>query len=239
MGRRVFVSYKYADTNVRVLKNLIGRQTKVRDYVDILEEKIGKDNVYCGEHNDEDLSDKSEDYIWDHLKDKIFPTTVTIVLISPGMKEPNSYDKSQWIPWEVRYSLKEYTRSIDSDNKENATHTSHTNGILAVVLPDAYGSYRYMIENKSCCTSGCRLLHTDKLFWILQENMFNRKEPNRNKCQQGDLIYYGNCSYIPIVTWDNFIKDDNSINFWLNYAAINKDHKDEFDLHLNVDKDKK
>lgn len=83
MGRRVFVSYKYADTNVRVLKNVIGRQTKVRDYVDILEEKIGKDNVYCGEHNDEDLSDKSEDYIWDHLKDKIFPTTVTVVLISP------------------------------------------------------------------------------------------------------------------------------------------------------------
>lgn len=80
------------------------------------------------------------------------------------MKEPHSYDKSQWIPWEIRYSLKEYTRGFDSDTKKDATHTSHTNGILAVVLPDANGSYSYMIEHKYCCTFGCRLLHTDKLF---------------------------------------------------------------------------
>lgn len=134
MGKKVFVSYKYRDNDVRHLENTPWwRTTIVRDYVDILEEKLGKDNIYCGEHNNEDLSEYSEDYIWEHLKDKIFPTSVTVVLISPQMKEPHSYDKSQWIPWEIRYSLKEYTRSVDSDNRQNASHTSHTNGIVAVV----------------------------------------------------------------------------------------------------------
>lgn len=237
MGRKVFVSYKYKDTDVKRLENIPWwRSTKVRDYVDILEEKIGKDNVYCGEHSNEDLSGFSEDYIWEHLKDKIFPTSVTVVLISPQMKEPHSYDKSQWIPWEIRYSLREYSRSIDSDNQRNTSHTSHTNGFVAVVLPDSNGSYSYMLEHHNCCSSTCKLIHTDKLFWIIQKNMFNIKNPDKNICQQGDTIYHGLCSYIPITTWDTFIKDEDSINFWLEYAVNIRNHKDDFDLHLDVDK---
>ena len=238
MGRKVFVSYKYGDTNVRSLENLPWwRTTKVRDYVDILEDKIGKDNVYCGEHSDEDLSDKSEDYIWEHLKNKIFPTTVTVVLISPGMKGPNNYDKSQWIPWEIRYSLKEYTRSVDSEKDKDAKRTSHSNGILAVVLPDVQGSYSYMIENFRCCSSGCRLLHTDKLFWILQKNMFNIKKPNTTICSQQDTIYHGDCSYISMVKWDDFTRDDISINAYLELATMKINHKNDYNLHLDVDKD--
>jgi len=179
MGRRIFVSYKYADTNVQRLNNTPWYETtKVRDYVDILSAELKKTGeLYMGEGNDEDLSGYSDDYIYEHLKDKIYPTSVTIVLVSPNMKVAGRYDKSQWVPWEIYYSIYQANR---------AGRISHTNAILAVVLPDQYGSYSYMIENKACCPSGCRMLHTDKLFTILKENMFNQVHKDKMDCNIGD-----------------------------------------------------
>ena len=63
----------------------------------------------------------------------MFYTSVTIVLISPEMFE-NVKEIEQWIPWEISYSLKNKTRS---------NGISNMNAILAVVLPDRYGSYNY------------------------------------------------------------------------------------------------
>ena len=37
------------------------------------------DNIYKGEITGEDLSDKSEDYIWEHLKDKIYDFSVKVL----------------------------------------------------------------------------------------------------------------------------------------------------------------
>ena len=66
------------------------------------------------------------------------------------MKEPNRHQRSQWIPWEISYSLRETTRN---------DRTSHNNAILAVVLPNKQGSYSYY--NK------------DNLFPILKDNISN------------------------------------------------------------------
>ena len=123
MAYNVFVSYKYADTAVR---QIVGHNpTKVRHYVDEIENLLAADDhVYFGEHDGEDLSDWTDEQIWGELKDRIYPTTCTIVLISPNMKEPNRYDKSQWIPWEISYSLRETSRG---------DRTSRRNAILAVV----------------------------------------------------------------------------------------------------------
>lgn len=109
MARNVFVSYKYADEDVQ---HLWGHYpTKARHYVDEVEKLLAAEGqIYYGEHDGEDLSDWSEDQIWEELKDRIFYTSCTIVLISPNMKEPNRYDKSQWIPWEISYSLRETGR---------------------------------------------------------------------------------------------------------------------------------
>lgn len=133
MGRKVFVSYRYADTNVAPLGGSgWGVQTKVRDYVDRLEQNLGKTNVYKGEHDGEDMSGYSESTIEAKLKDKIYDSTVTIVLLSPGMRDSWKPDKDQWIPWEISYSIKRITRG---------ERTSQRNAVLAVVLPDQYGNY--------------------------------------------------------------------------------------------------
>lgn len=139
MGRKIFVSYKYWDKNVYSVPNVSDYMPKARDYVTWLEKKFTDrtDHIYKGEHDDEDLSNRSEEYIWSKLKDRIFDSSITIVLISPNMKEPYKWDKSQWIPWEISYSIKEMTRN---------DFTSRSNAILAVILPDKYNSYTYYDE---------------------------------------------------------------------------------------------
>lgn len=151
MGRKIFVSYKYKDTNVQALPGVTS-YTWVHDYVDYLQKYVfdKTDNIYKGEKSDEDLSNESEDYIWSHLKDKLYDTSVTIVLVSPNMKEDRKWEKSQWIPWEIAYSLRETPRN---------GRTSHNNALLVVVLPDRYGSYSYYDKNR--------------LFSILRDNINN------------------------------------------------------------------
>lgn len=136
MAHKVFVSYKYADNNVRALPGYLWGQTTVRSYVDKFENRVKNNGVcvYKGEHDGEDLSRLSENTIWEKLKDKIYDSTVTIVFISPNMKEIYKRDEDQWIPWEIAYSLKEMTRN---------DRTSHSNAILAVILPDINGSTFY------------------------------------------------------------------------------------------------
>ena len=134
MGRKVFVSYKYQDSNVKPLPTTTYPPTWPCDYVEYIAEHVLKGDIYKGERQDEDLSQQSEDYIWNQLKDKMFDSSVTVVLISPNMKELNKWQRSQWIPWEISYSLRRTTRG---------GRTSQRNSIIAVILPDKNGSYYY------------------------------------------------------------------------------------------------
>ena len=85
--------------------------TKVRHYVDKLQEKIGKDNINLGEKDGESLAEFSDTTIETVLKSKIRQCSITIILLSKGMKT-NEIEKNQWIPWEVSYSL----RTVPSGN---------------------------------------------------------------------------------------------------------------------------
>lgn len=136
MGRKIFVSYKYADENVYPVPCISNNQPKVRDYVTWLENKFTDrtEHIYKGEHDNEDLSDKLDEYIWAKLRDKIYDSTITIVLISPKMKVPYKRDRSQWIPWEIAYSVRKTTRK---------NYTSHANAVLGVILPDRNNRYGY------------------------------------------------------------------------------------------------
>lgn len=211
MGHKVFVSYKYADDNVWILGT-------ARDYVDMLCDYIKSttEHIYKGENDGEDLSNLSDETIWKKLKDKIYDSTLTIVMISPGMKESKP-DRDQWIPWEISYSLKETSRK----NKNGDPITSRSNAMLAIVLPDSSGSYSYYTHKKSCCSSGCRVLKTDILFDVLRNNMFNIKNPNKENCSDGSTVYHGESSYIDSIKWEDFIKAPEK---YINQAYVRQDN---------------
>ncbi len=201
MGHKIFVSYKYGDSNVKDIVKKPNYLCTARDYVDKLQNYIeNSENIYKGEENDNDLSTLTEEAIWNILKEKIWDSTLTIVVISPCFNDGTG-DKNQWIPWEISYSLKEETRK----NKSGKTIKSFTNAILALVLPDKNASYSYYINENKCCLCNCKSYKTHMLFKILRENMFNLKKPKFYKCKNNDIVYQLDSSYIISVKWDDFI----------------------------------
>lgn len=192
MARKIFASYKYADTDVQELPYKYRVQhpqywnslqtTTVRSYVNKLEDILDRgDHIYKGESDGEDLSYLSESTIKEKLKNRIHDSSVTIVFISPNMKEPFKYDRNQWIPWEISYSLKDI---------ERGGLRSRTNAILAVALPNTYGSYSY-------CSNYGGSINTSILFNILKNNMNNKK----------NYLYSGEDSYIKTVKWSTFVSN--------------------------------
>lgn len=219
MGKKIFVSYKYSDSLVQDLPSVLFEKTTARHYVDKLQEKLdAEDHINKGENDNEDMSSLADSTIGSKLGDKIFDSTITIVLISKGMKE-NKPEKDQWVPWEVSYSLREQSRE---------GRNSKTNGVLAVVLPDENGSYEYYITRNETCNS--RTLKTNFLFNILSDNMFNIKKANTRECN-GLTIYEGYSCYIHSVKWDSFIA---SMNKYIDIALENYKNRNDFEIRKNL-----
>ena len=84
MGKSIFVSYKHQDTQVA---NLPGEwNTTARSYVNKLEDTLSSyEHIYKGERDNEDISDLADSSIGSKLGDKIFASSVTIVLVSKGV----------------------------------------------------------------------------------------------------------------------------------------------------------
>ena len=173
------------------------------------------DHINKGENDDEDLSHFKDSTIASKLRNKIYDSSVTIVLISKGMKDSYKSESDQWIPWEISYSLRESTRE---------GRTSLTNAILAVVLPDEYGMYDYFMEYNSACDS--TTYKTDTLFNILGKNMFNKKNSQTRECN-GSTIHSGYFSYIYSVKWESF---KGKLNTYVNIAVKINDNRDEYDI---------
>ena len=224
MARKIFVSYKYADSNVaQFSRHNWLFPTTVRDYVNLLESYIDSTNhIYKGEHDQEDLSMLSEDKIWEILKGKIYDSTVTIIMISPNMKEKYKSDKNQWIPWEVAFSLKETTRN---------DRTSHSNAMLAIVLPDRNNSYNYYFGQSDC---GAIVHHIDRFFKIIEGNRFNWKSFDKYfcfKCRSYRYNYKHECSYIEAIKWIDFIVNP---NIYIERAVKRQEHKDKFNIQKEI-----
>lgn len=178
MARKTFISYKYSESR------------KLRD--DIIA-ALGDDaSFYQGETADSpDLTDTTTENIKNNLKDMIYNTSVTIVIISPKLKE------SKWIDWEIEYSLKEITR---------ANKTSRTNGIVGVIKK-VNGSYNWIVSQSSY-EDGCkpRSIDSSLLYDIIKDNRFNQNPPvySCEKCKTVDKL---TGSYISLINQDDFLTD--------------------------------
>ena len=239
MGHKIFISYKFHDVSVyqNIKHNLfeaerpVGQRTP-RDYVNVLQEYIEdfSDHIYKGEDDGEPLDDKSDDWIWNYLKELMFDSTITIVLISPKMKTSDPENK-QWIPWEISYSLGNETRKSSTGKAIR----SNTNAMLAIVLPDLNNSYAYYFENKTCCPTKCRLNKTNTLFSILRKNTFNRINDDKSRtCEKGDKVYTGNLhSFIPFYKWSD-IASKEALEKAIEQAFLILSQKEKYNICYDV-----
>ncbi len=182
MGRKTFVSYKYSDSDYA---NHYYRNK-------IMEFLKNEGSVYKGEDGfSDDLTGYKAETIKNRLKPMIHDSTVTIVLITPNVVDSN------WVDWEVSYSLKDVTR-----DKEGR---SRMNGIIGVIIPDRNGRYDYIISKDSCGNS----TYDKKILpEIIENNRYNTTNSNytsEGKCGKTHNRDYG--SYCSLYKWDYFINN--------------------------------
>ena len=198
MARKTFVSYKYSEA---------------QDVRDEILDALGEDATYYqGETSDSpDLTDTSTENIKKKLADMINDTSVTIVVISPNLKQ------SKWIDWEIEYSLKEITRE---DNK------SRTNGIVGVIIK-YNGGYSWIVENHSK-DDGCktRTIDDNKLYEIIKGNRFNLKK-RKYACEQCKTVDILSGSYISLIEEADFLKDPSK---YINNAYEKSQEVDTFEI---------
>lgn len=176
MAHKTFISYKYSEA---------------RDLRDRIINALGSDaSYYMGETSDSpDLSDTTTENIKRALRDMMYDTSVTIVIISPNMK------KSKWIDWEIEYCLKNYTRK---------GRTSHTNGVLGVIMK-VNGGYNWL-KSTHIGDDGCHSISFDReyLYDIINNNRFNQTPP-KYSCPRCKTVVEETGSYISFVEEDTFL----------------------------------
>ena len=176
MARKTFISYKYSEA---------------RDTRDDILDALGEDaTYYTGETSDSpDLGDLTTESIKENLKDMMYGTSVTIVVVSPN------FSYSQWIDWEIEYCLKEISRQ---------DRTSKTNGVVGVVqeLDDGYDWL--ITSSKRDCGCNVRTIDQSYLYKIINDNRFNRK-PAAYSCDDCKTYDQLTGSFISLVEENRFL----------------------------------
>lgn len=180
MAYKTFISYKYSEAS---------------DLRDRIVDSLGEDaRYYQGETSESpDFSDNTTDYIKEKLKDMIYSTSVSIVVISPNIK------KSKWIDWEIEYSLKQIKRG---------DKTSGTNGVLGVVMKynGDYSWLRPTVIKDDGHTSTQTNNHY--LYDIIINNRFNQN-PKIYECDACQTINSLSGSYISLINEEDFLENPN------------------------------
>ncbi len=178
MAHKTFISYKYSEAQ------------ELRDKII---EALGEDaSYYKGETSESpDLTDTSTENIKKNLKDMMYDTSVTIVIISPNMKE------SKWIDWEIEYCLKSITRK---------NRTSHTNGVVGVIMKynGGYSWLKTTVEEEDGCSF--TTYESSKMYDIINKNRFNQN-PKVYTCQTCKTVNKLSGSYIALVEEDDFLSN--------------------------------
>lgn len=221
MGRNVFVSYKYGDNNVKQFDRS-NHPTSSRDYVNVIMKILGETNFYYynGEYDGYDLSQYPEDFIREKLYNKIFYTSITIILLTANMRKYGIPEKNQWIPQEISYSLR---------NKNRQNGYSNMNAVLCVVIPDKLGNYGHTLRRYSNGDVGIK---ENNLFKIISENLFNNIRADHFCYSQNQGLYEEGKSYFALATWDEFCKDP---EYYLQVALDNRGHWQDFQIRKTID----
>lgn len=178
MARKTFISYKYSEA---------------QDLRDNIIKALGKDaQYYQGETSDSpDLTDTSTENIKKKLKDMMYNTSVTIVIISPNIK------KSKWIDWEIEYCLKKITRK---------DRTSQRNGLIGVIKKEN-GNYDWFKESITK-SDGCNVFtYKNNLVYDIIKNNRANQDPKQYNCDTCKCIDALTGSYISLVEEDDFLSD--------------------------------
>ena len=179
MARKTFVAYKYSEA---------------RNLRDEIVEALGNDaTFYRGETAESpDLTDTTVDNIKDHLKEMLHGTSVTIVIISPDLKN------SKWVDWEIEYSLKEIARE---------DKTSRTNGVVGVIKK-INGGYNWLVSNVTK-DDGCsvRQIDSSKLYAIINHNRYNLTGDDKYAYRQCKSYSQLDGSYISLIEEDDFLSN--------------------------------
>ena len=178
MAHKTFISYKYSEA---------------KDLRDRIIDALGDDAAYYkGETSDSpDLTDTTTENIKKVLRDMMYDTSVTIVIISPHMKE------SKWIDWEIEYCLKDNTRK---------GRTSHNNGVVGVIMKHngSYDWFKYTHTNSDGCRSTS--YYDEKVYNIINNNRFNQ-DPKVYSCNICKTVNALTGSYIAYVTEEDFLSN--------------------------------
>jgi len=178
MARKTFISYKYSEAQ------------DLRD--EIIKALSDDATYYQGETADSpDLTDTSTEIIKKNLTDMMYNTSVTIVVISPNMKD------SKWIDWEIEYSIKEITRK---------GRTSKTNGVVGVIQK-VNGGYDWLVTTTKK-PDGCsvRSYDTSKLYNIINKNRYKSKG-HTYACANCKTYSQLDGSYISLIDAEVFLAD--------------------------------
>lgn len=217
---KIFLSYKYGDGLVASLPaqyaNNEGNVT-ARSYVTLLQEILRSTiHINKGETDDASLEDFKSTTIQTKLGRKIFDSSVTIVLISKGMQDRTINEQDQWIPWEIRYSL----RSKSRRQSDGRILYSKPNAMIAVILPDENDSYDYAVLTMQC---GVTQWRTSTFFRIIRNNMFNIINPTLSECEACSGHHRrSDHSYIVPVKWSDFITDQRYETYILHALELRK-----------------
>lgn len=181
MAHKTFISYKYSEA---------------RELRDRIIKAMGEDAKYYNGENgfSPNMSDDTDEKIWNYLKDMIWGTSVTIVIVSPHMTE------SDWIESEISYSL----RKVSRDETQ-----SQRNGVVAVIMK-VNGNYDWFKSQQQqadgCVTSS----YNETLVpGIIKSNRCNQV-PKKYSCEKCKCINWDTGSYVSYVEEEDFLNDIDS-----------------------------
>lgn len=198
MARKTFISYKYSEAQ------------GLRDEII---KALGNDaQFYQGETSDSpDLTDTTTDNIKNNLKDMMYNTSVTIVIISPNMI------KSVWIDWEIEYCLKEISRK---------DRTSYTNGVVGVIM-NVNGSADWLKTHGFNIHGSPTVSYKQEyLYPIIYKNRYN-STPSLKHCHECNTYDFMNGSYITLVDENDFLSNP---SYYIENAFNKSEDISKFDL---------